>query len=340
MTLRFERIDAVDWCELDSFDDRTIFQTRPWLDFVAEAQRAEPLVARIMHKSDTVGYFTGLVVRKMGLKILGSPFPGWTTLHMGFNLCPGVARREAMEALQDFAFRELRCAHVEIMDRRMTLEESLGLGLEHHILSGFEIDLTQGEAALFAGLEGPCRRAIRKAAKCGVVTEEATDDAFADDYYSQLQEVFARQSLVPTYAIDRVRLLMKHLLPTGRLLLLRARDPEGNCIATGIYPAMNHAMYFWGGASWRKDQILRPNEAVHWYAMRYWQARGIKKCDMGGGGEYKSKYGGQRINIPWFRKSRYPVLASLRNFASRLQSYRQQVIGRLKTETVGRSEHG
>lgn len=338
MTLRFERLDVVDWCGLDSFGDRTIFQTKPWLDFVAEAQRAEPLVACIRDKSNIVGYFTGLVVRKMGLKILGSPFPGWTTLYMGFNLCPGVARRAAMEALQDFAFRELRCAHVEIMDRGMTFEESLGLGLEHRVLSNFEIDLTQGEEALFGGLKGSCRTSIRKAAKCGVVIEEATDDAFADDYYSQLQAVFARQSLVPTYAIDRVRLLMKHLLPTGRLLLLRARDPEGHSIATGIYPAMNNTMYFWGGASWRKYQTLSPNEAVHWYAMRYWQARGIKKCDMGGGGEYKRKYGGQKINIPWFRKSRYPVLASLRNFASRLQSYRQQVMGRLKAESVLKSE--
>lgn len=335
MALSLERLDAINWSELDSFEDRTIFQTKPWLDFVAEAQGAERVVARITDGNNTVGYFTGLVVRKLGLKILGSPFPGWTTLYMGFNLCPGVSRRAAMEALLDFAFRELRCAHLEIMDRRMTLEESAGLGLEHHVLSNFEIDLTQGEAALFASLEGSCRNKVRKAAKCGVVIEEAADDGFlfADDYYAQLQEVFGKQSLVPTYGIERVRVLIKYLLPTGNLLLLRARAPEGHCIATGVYPAMNDSMYFWGGASLRRYQSMAPNEAVHWYAMRYWQTRGINKCDMGGGGEYKRKYGGQEVGIPWFRKSRYPVLGSLRNFASRLQSYRQQVIGRLKSKS-------
>ena len=69
----------------------------------------------------------------------------------------------------------------------------------------------------------------------GVVVEEARDDAFADDYYAQLVEVFANQGLTPTYNVARVRLLIKHLLPTGCLLLLRARDPERRCIATGIF---------------------------------------------------------------------------------------------------------
>ena len=79
--------------------------------------------------------------------------------------------------------------------------------------------------------------------------EEAQDLAFADDYYAQLKDVFAKQSLVPTYEVERVRELIKNLLPTGMLLLLRARDQEGNCIATGIFPAMNKTMYFRGGAS-------------------------------------------------------------------------------------------
>src|SRR5436189_3057502 len=95
-----------------------------------------------------------------------------------------------------------------------------------------------------------CRRCIRKAKKVGVTIEEADDPEFADDYYAQLRDVFAKQSLVPTYGVDRVQALIAHLHPTGRLLLLRARGPDGASIATGIFPAMNGSMYFWGGASW------------------------------------------------------------------------------------------
>jgi predicted sugar kinase len=42
--MTFERldIDAVDWEQLDALPDRTVYQTRSWLDFIARAQNAEP----------------------------------------------------------------------------------------------------------------------------------------------------------------------------------------------------------------------------------------------------------------------------------------------------------
>ena len=70
-----------------------------------------------------------------------------------------------------------------------------------------------------------CRYAIRKSARMGVTIEEVHDEAFADDYYAQLQNVFAKQSLAPTYDKRRVQLLLKHVLPTGNILLLRAAIP-------------------------------------------------------------------------------------------------------------------
>ena len=75
-----------------------------------------------------LGYFTGAVVRKFGFRILGSPFPGWTTAYMGFNLLPDVPRREALAALEAFALRELRCIHLEIMDHNLSLEDGQSLG--------------------------------------------------------------------------------------------------------------------------------------------------------------------------------------------------------------------
>ena len=322
--LRFERIplEEVDWAQLDAYPDRTIHQTLPWLQFLRQTQQGEPVVALLREGGETLGYFTGMVVRKLGLRILGSPFPGWTTSYMGFNLKTGVSRRAAMEALIPFAFRQLKCVHLEVMDRRMTLEEGLALGLSFSPFRGYEIDLAQSDEALFARMTSACRRCIRKAEREGVCIEEAGDDQFADDYYAQLKDVFAKQGRTPTYPLSHVQALVKHLGATGRLLMLRARDPEGRCIATGIFPAMNDTMYFWGGASWRAHQILRPNEALQWHAMRYWKSRGVARYDMGGGGSYKEKYGGEQICVPWFRMSRFRLLDSALNIARRLAKRR------------------
>ncbi|HZS12563.1 MAG TPA: GNAT family N-acetyltransferase, partial [Nitrospirales bacterium] len=172
------------------------------------------------------------------------------------------------------------------------------------------------------------RRRIRRVSKIGVTIEEARDPAFADEYYDQLEAVFERQQLAPPYGRDRVTRLLASVAGTGRLLLLRARDAAGRCIATAIFPAMNDTMYFWGGATARDCGRAHPNEAVHWYAMRYWKQRGIKRYDMGGAGEYKRKFGAYEIAVPWFRTSRYPGLPMMREAVRRVFAWRQIVVGK------------
>lgn len=317
--ISMERIDleSVPWKEIDRFSDRTIFQTLPWLRFIAKTQGAEPILATVKEDNHVVGYFTGLVMSKFGLKILGSPFKGWTTAYMGFNLLPGYPRRNVLETVPSFAFRDLGCHYLEIVDRHVRRDDCSNLSYTVQWTQNIEIDLTPSEDRLFANMKSACRRCIRKAAKGGVVIEEASDMGFADDYYAQLGDVFAKQSLVPTYDIERVRELLRYLLPTGQLLLLRARNDEGLCIATGIFPAFNDTAYFFGGASWREHQILRPNEALLWEAMKYWKARGISRFDLGGKASYKKKYGGYQFEVPRLMRARYGLLLSLRNLAER-----------------------
>jgi hypothetical protein len=78
---------------------------------------------------------------------------------------------------------------------------------------------------------------------------------------------------------------------------------------------MNGVMYFWGGASWREYQIMRPNEAIQWAAINMGKKKGVHTYDMGGGGEYKRKYGGYEIEVPWFRKSKYAWIRYMRDLA-------------------------
>lgn len=330
--LILERIepDGDEWARMDSRPRRTVFQTREWLSFVAETQGAEPVVAAVRDGSSTVGYFSGLVARRYNLRILGTPLPGWTTQYMGFDLDDDVPQRSAVEALLKFAFGPLRCMHLELRGRELGLEDVDGLGFEHTPKASIEVDLRPPEDEIWARFKGPCRTAIRKATSSGVVLEEADDIGFADEYLAQLRDVFAKQSLVPTYDVDRVATLIRLLQPTGRLLLLRARNADGECIATGIFPALNRTMYFWGGASWRRHQSVRPNEILMWHAMRYWKARGVEFFDLGGGADYKRKYGGDEVSTPFFRKSRFALVSHMREAARYAYRRRQRVLGRLE----------
>ena len=330
MALTLQRIApaGADWERMDAFGDRVVFQTREWLEFLARTQRAQPVVAMVMDHGEHVGYFTGLIIRRMGLRILGSPFPGWTTESMGFNLDKGASRRDAAAALIPFAFRALGCAHVELKDRWLRAEDLDGLRFASEPTRTFEVDLSDDEEAIFGRMSSACRRAVRKGEKVGVTVEQAAGGSFAEEYYAQLVDVFARQSLVPPYDVERVRALIECLEPTGRLLLLRARSHDGLPIATGIFPAFNGTAYFWGGASVREHQILRPNEAIFWHAMRYWRARGMMALDLGGGGDYKLRYGPRELRLPFFRKSRFPGLPLLREVARVAVERRHALLGR------------
>jgi hypothetical protein len=331
--LRLHRVapSAEVWAERATYDDRLIFHTEPWLRFVAAAQKASPVLARVTDGSRTVGHFTGLVSRRFGLKILGSPMAGWTTSYVGFTLDEGVSRRAALEALMPFAFGELGCAHLEIRDRGLTEDDLGGLGLRWAAAPTAVIDLRPSEDELFGAMASACRRNIRKAAKSGVTVEEVNvgDPTFAVDFYDQLRDVFAKQNLVPTYSIDRVRQLISHVGPSGQLLLLRARSPEGRCIATAVLPWYHRTMYFWGGASWRSHQHLRPNETLIWHAMRWARERGVTEFDFVGGNSYKSKYGTVEVPVPWARRSRSPLVANLRDAAQQGFALKQRAVARL-----------
>jgi CelD/BcsL family acetyltransferase involved in cellulose biosynthesis len=321
--ISLDRLDLAhcDWAAMDRFADRVIFQTREWLTFLERTQGGEAIVAAVRLDGEQVGYFTGLVVRRAGLRILGSPFPGWTTDWMGFNLVDGVSRPAVARLLSQFAFRELGCVHVELRDRRLPEESARGLPFTRRDMCTFEVDLSRSDDELLAAMTKSCRWSIRKSERVGVRVEEAADDSFADEYYAQLVEVFARQSLSPTYGVDRVRELIRCLHPTGRLLLLRALAPDGDVIATAIFPAMNGTAHYWGGASRRSGQKLQPNEALFWHAMRYWRDRGMTTIDTGGGGDFKRKFGVREIHVPTLARSRLPGLMILRDAAAHVLTH-------------------
>ncbi len=315
----------------ESWSDFTIGQTTEWINFISQTHDAEPVYAVVRDGNRDIGRFTGLLFTKFGFRILGSPFPGWSTSYMGFNLCRGTSRTDLLKALSRFAFDDLKCVHVEIMDRHVTSTMFKEAGYRYKCVNSFEIDLARSEDRLWEGLSSPCRRCIRKARHYGLQIEVSRDREFADEYYSQLEDVFAKQGLVPTYGIDRVRSLIDHLLPTGRLLLLRVRNSDKKCVATGIFPAFHDTMFFWGGASWRSYQHMRPNEFLQWTAMMYWKGKGIAKYDMGGGGDYKRKYGGTEISVPWGRKSRYGLFEVMRTVGRMAFSAKQRIAGFTKS---------
>ena len=133
--------EKADWRGLDAFQDRTVFQTREWIRFVSQTQKATPLLVELREGRDVVGYFTGLTFKKLGVRVLGSSFPGWTTPYMGFNLHPGVSRSAALAEVEKLAWGTLKCLHMEVSDPYFVPEDGQTLGFTLDFYTSYRTDL-------------------------------------------------------------------------------------------------------------------------------------------------------------------------------------------------------
>jgi hypothetical protein len=323
--ISFERIKVSDLTQenMDVFSNMNVFHTLPWVNFIEETLKAEPVVLAIKSGNQLVGYFSGLIVHKFGLRILGSPFRGWDTYYMGFNLTPGISLCEILDVFPTFVFKTLHCHYIEIVDPLLTQNELHCLSFKVDRLPWLALDLSLTEDELFANMKGSARTAIRKSTTSGVVIETASDPGFADEYYAQYVEVLRYKSYSPTYDVERVRKMVQAMLPTGHLLLLRARNSEGVCIATAIFLFLNRTAVYWGGASWHEYRSLRPNELLFWHAMRDLKSHGIKDLYLGETSEqFKKKFGSYYAPIFRIRKSKNKILDAALDFLSSSKNYR------------------
>lgn len=318
----------VDWDSLNRFPDRAVFHTPHWLDFLISTQHGEPVTAELRNGAEVVGFFIGVVVKKLGFRILGSPLQGWTTPWLGFTCLSDVNRESAFAALEELAFKELGCSYVEVADRHANAETAARLGFQTEPIPCLELDLRQSEQDLLAAM--PKRKwAIGKAQRSGVTVEECDGDlAYAEEYLAQLNEVFAKHSLTPTYGVERVRELIRCVYPSNRLLLLKARDEDGKCIGTLISAGLGRVAHAWGSASYMSTLNLHPNELLWWRTITEWKSRGAEFLDMGGYGSYKLRYGCYPATWPRLMKAKNPLLLPARELAKRLVNATRSARGR------------
>jgi len=245
---------------------------------------------------------------------------------MGFNLIDDALIDQALEDLAKFAIRSLSCVHLEVLDERCT-SGAIPDGFRSTPLNGLVVDLQLNDDELLLGMTKNGRRDVRKGLRSGVIVEEvsAEDPSFVGEYYSQVSQAFSKRGLVPTYPQSRVESLVRHLHPSGHLLMLRATLPTGETAATGIFAGLpGGAASFTLQASDPKFYQWLPNEVLVWQALRHWRERGAIRFDFGGREigsvtDFKRKFGGTDLTTDWLRYSKYSFLERARSLASHTQ---------------------
>ena len=323
-----EKLDRQEYLELPG---KSVFTTMGWLNYIQEDSKVTPLFLRITRGEKLVGYFTAMIQKSYGFRIIASPFAGWSTCYMGFDLVDAMVNKlDLIPCVTDYLFKVKKAHLIEIVDRDITVEDARERGYRTSAAETLELEIDRTDEELFKVFKTDCRNFIRQFERRGASLEYATpDDTFAQEYYTQLKDVFAKQGLVPTYSLEKVKCLLRNLREQDTVLCLRVRDPEGNCIATSIYPGYNEKFFFWGGASYRSGQHYRPNEYMLWTAIRYWRDKGYKLFDMVGIRDYKRKFGSHEVQYAHIFLARSKVIFWLREMAKKMFFFMLKVKGKL-----------
>jgi hypothetical protein len=284
-----ENVSDQAWDEcLFQMPDWRIFQTSAWLRFIEETHGARPLRLGIHDDGRLVGCWPAGTFSRGVLRIVGSPMRGWNTPYMG-PACRELPSLELLKAWRRF-LEQKRFHHAQVTNPNLSYDAAVqaGFRMVHHITYVCPIPST--EEGILLQFNRSSRKAVYRAQRLGVEVEITDNPSFVDHYYYQLEDVFGKQGLVPTYSKSCVRALWRIMKPTGRMFTIWAKR-KGEVLATGIYFLGHQRFMSFGSASLRSTQDCHPNELVRLLSMKIGAEHGCSTYDMSGGGDYKAKFG-------------------------------------------------
>jgi len=160
---------------------------------------------------------------------------------------------------------------------------------------GHMLDLSMGEERLFAGLQSPVRRAIRKGEKEAVTVEMAQSLEAVQSYYS-LHCATRRRHGLPPQPFAWFRNIHRHVLAEklGQVVLAKLGSRP---VAGAVFFHLGDKALYKYGASDPAFPHLRGSNLVIWEAVKWYSRNGYRQLDFGR--TSKTNDGLRRFKLGW-----------------------------------------
>ncbi len=296
------------WDEIvATFPQRTVFHRRAWLNCLAESHQVEWRFWSVTQSSRVVGYFCGGIIQRGPFRMLGSPMRSWYTNYLG-PLLREEARGENFAAALDDLAHEERLAIIEIEYPDMPNSDFLGAGYNCHNSWTQQVELSRDHREMLLRMSNGRKHGVRKSRRHGLEVVECEDAATR--LYGQLTRALHCKGAVCPFAAEFPQAIVKHLQPAGLLYTLGVRNPEGEIVATGIFPFDNGTVYQWNSSSEIEGRKWHPNDLLHWELMCKAADDGLGLYDMSGYGRFNRAFGAKMVaTFRWYKC--YSIAAKL-----------------------------
>jgi len=280
-----------DWNELlPSFDDASVYQTwaygaASWgerqLSHLVLRRGAEPVAAA--------------QVRVVRLPLLGSgvAYVRWgPLLRRGGRDADSEVLERAIDALLDeYATRRgllLRLIPIcfagdPTAERMAPLFAARGLELDPAgpIYRTFRLDLSPPLDALRKGFDPKWRNKLSGAERAGLELAEGTSDALYGEFLGVYREMMARKSFETTVDVETLGAVQQRLPEPLKMRVLVCRS-EGRAVNAVVVAAHGDTGIYLLGATSDAGTKTKGSYLLHWRAIEWLKARGLRWYDLGG----------------------------------------------------------
>jgi hypothetical protein len=286
---------------------------------------------RIEDEEKIIGYFCGLLVKKFGFNIMGSPLKGTGTNYMGPIVNEDINLHDLIDAIIKMC-KDEKIVYLELSND--ILQKDIMEKYDFKVYNNLthKISIPEDESTALKNMKRTGRNRVKKAISNEIELVELDDKTIALHFIDQLREVYGKQRMALPFKVDRVISLCESSAGNGRVLKYGIKHKD-KIIASGLFPYDENAIYFWGAASWSRYQSLLPNEFIHWEVIKFAIKNKIPVYNMcGGGSQFKDKFGGEDVPYLIYSFSFLPLINYFRNVYKKIHWTKLKIKNRLKTE--------
>lgn len=261
------------WRKLVTDSPTDVFSSPEWIGAIKNTYGFDVKAAVIVDDDSTrpvAGLAYADITDLRGRRIVGLPFSDYSD-----GLVQTQGEWQILQShLLGYGYPiSLRCLHNEFPHHDRCFEVS-GLW-SHHV-----IDLSGGADAIWAGVAGSARRAVRRAERGGVHAEPVTTlEGLRDFFVLHLRRrKFKHRLLAQPYRFFEA--IWNAFLENGNGILIGAYK-EGVMLAGVLLLKWGDTSYYKYNASEPTQLNLRPNDLLMWAAIRWGLASGSSKLDLG-----------------------------------------------------------
>ncbi|HET9337171.1 MAG TPA: GNAT family N-acetyltransferase [Sphingomicrobium sp.] len=322
------------WDELVmGFQNYRITHKRSWMQSLQSTVKGQPLYLIYTKANRIVGCIPGFLTNVGPVRLFGSPLQGWQTVSMGpaFDR-KSVSTDELIQPLIQYLGSRYGVHHVEIISSELDQQVMQDLRFRSEPLPTYRARLfPDSYNDSMRAMKDSARRNVRRGIKLGLEVKFETDDAFVDEHYDQLREVFARGGASLPFSKRRALDFFQYMKASGNLVAVSAYLPDnGPNIATGMFTIEGRELLLWMWTHRTEFRWYRPTELMTWTVMKKAMDVGCDTFDFMGRGDFKAKFGAEleysKHRWTW---SRYEWLAVSRSLAIRAYKSQQAVRGKM-----------